>query len=296
MRGATSKVLIGFLMVFSIVSYCSAEETSSTTPATLERKIIPPARRELKGKKFQSSLGEIYLPENFDSSAKQVNLLIHFHGASWLVEQKLEEAQLKCVLLTVSPGGFSSAYSRLFKDPKRFQQLLSEVLEILKSNSVIPKDAQWNKIGLSGFSAGYGAIREILSRPEDYKLINFVALADGIHCGFENPAKRTVVPAQLESFRKLAIDAVDGKKIFVLSHSSIKPPTYASTTETINYLVESVGGKFDMLPTPQRDERGMELIRKFEKNGLHIWGYSGETAADHMDHFYNIDRLFKYFK
>ena len=172
MRNAIFILLIVILLVSPLIIFCSAEETTSPTPLTPERKIIPPARRQLKGKTFQSSLGEIYLPEKFDSSAKELSLLIHFHGAGWLVEQKLEDAQRKCVLLVVSPGGFSSAYSRLFKESGRFQQVLTEVLQILKSNHAIADDAQWHKIGLSGFSAGYGAIREILRRPENYRLIN----------------------------------------------------------------------------------------------------------------------------
>jgi hypothetical protein len=42
----------------------------------------------------------------------------------------------------------------------------------------------WSSITLSGFSAGYGAVREILRSPEYFAQVNNVLLLDGMHAGY----------------------------------------------------------------------------------------------------------------
>jgi hypothetical protein len=70
----------------------------------------------------------------------------------------------------------------------------------------------------------------------------------------------------------------------VVSHSSIIPPGYASTTETSNYLIHAFGGR----PKPARprpsDPLGLELRSRFDRKGFHVLGYSGNGTLDHCAH------------
>jgi hypothetical protein len=64
-----------------------------------------------------------------------------------------------------------------------------------------------------------------------------------------------------------------------VSHSSIIPPGYASTTETADYLVHAVGGV-------TRDVHGsgplgMDMISRYSKGNFHVRGFSGNDKMDH---------------
>src|SRR5438309_10396949 len=94
----------------------------------------------------------------------------------------------------------------------------------------------WSSISLSGFSAGYGAVREILGRPEYVALVNNVLLLDGRHTSYAPEGKPladggAIDRTGLEAFISFVRVAVAGRKIFELTPSEIFPGTEASHTE-----------------------------------------------------------------
>ncbi|MEQ1765497.1 MAG: hypothetical protein ABL984_20380 [Pyrinomonadaceae bacterium] len=210
-------------------------------------------------------------------------MVIHFHGAPWLVQRHIAETMPDAILITVQLGVGSSAYGRPFSEPELFGRLLAEAKNELEAKSV------WSSITLIGFSAGYGAVRAILRQPDNYKLISNVLLLDGIHASYEPEGKTLadggrISPADLDSFVQFAKDAVAGKKTFVLSHSEIVPGTYASTTECVDYLL----GQIDLKRKPSRRKgpMGMRRLSSVGKRGFHVFGYAGDTAPDHVDHLH----------
>ena len=70
----------------------------------------------------------------------------------------------------------------------------------------------------------------------------------------------------------------------VVSHSSIVPPGYASTTETSNFLINAFGSR----PKPARPRRsdpfGLELLSRFDRQDFHVLGFSGNGTLDHCAH------------
>jgi len=64
-----------------------------------------------------------------------------------------------------------------------------------------------------------------------------------------------------------------------VSHSSIDPPGFASTTESSHYLIATLGGKPEAVR--RDDAMGLELIEFFSKGDLHVRGYAGNDKADH---------------
>jgi hypothetical protein len=78
-----------------------------------------------------------------------------------------------------------------------------------------------------------------------------------------------------------ARNAARGEGVFFVSHSSIIPPGYASTTETANFLVWSVNGKPKLLPGKRRGVMGLELISRYDRGGFHARGYRGNDKMDH---------------
>jgi hypothetical protein len=246
----------------------------------------PPGRRiELKTLKG----ARLFVSPGF-SPAKPAGLLIHFHGAPWLIEQHVERNLSKTVLITVQLGSGSSAYRRPFLQPDLFKSLVTEARQELELKQ------EWSSITLSGFSAGYGAVREILRRPEYFASVNNVLLLDGMHTSYSPEGKLLAEGGLLEEsgldvFVKLAREAVAGRKGFVLTHSEIFPGAYASTTECADYLLAQL--KLKRKPHLRRGPLGMQQLSAVDNRGFHLRGYAGNTAPDHVDHLQAMPTWFR---
>ena len=212
---------------------------------------------------------------------KPVPLVIHFHGVPWLIELHISRQLPQAALITVQLGTGSSAYRRPFESEALFQSLLDE------ANKALGLKRGWSSITLTGFSAGYGAVREILKTPEYFALVQNVLLLDGMHASYIPEGKRLadggVVDATgVEVFVKFAREAVRGNKNFTFTHSEIFPGTYASTTECADYLLNQLN--LSRVPQLKQGPIGMQQLSEVDVKGLHVRGYAGNTAPDHVDH------------
>src|SRR5215472_14503750 len=114
---------------------------------------------------------------------KPLPLMVHFHGAPWLIERHVTSYLPHAALITVQLGSGSSAYRRPFEQPELFQSLIDEAGHELNLKH------GWSSITLSGFSAGYGAVREILREQKYFALVNSVLLLDGMHTSYSPEGK-----------------------------------------------------------------------------------------------------------
>lgn len=211
---------------------------------------------------------------------RPVPLLIHFHGAPWLIERHVSLYAPKVALITVQLGAGSSVYRRPFEDTKLFETLLREAADELHLSR------GWSSIMLSGFSAGYGAVREILRQPENLARVNSVLLLDGMHTSYVPEGKPiadggVIDGAGLDSFIALGKQAIAGKKIFVVTHSEIFPGTYASTTECAEYLLSQLN--LASRARLRQGPIGMQQLSAIDVRGFHLRGYAGNSAPDHVD-------------
>jgi len=85
--------------------------------------------------------------------------------------------------------------------------------------------------------------------------------------------------AQLDPFLKYARLAVAGQRFMFISHSSIDPPDFASTTESAHYLMQRLDGRPQAVR--RQDAFGLELVELFSRGELHVRGYAGNDKADH---------------
>jgi hypothetical protein len=86
----------------------------------------------------------------------------------------------------------------------------------------------------------------------------------------------------LEPFVTFAKQAAAGRKLMYLSHSSIIPPGYASTTEVAHYLEAALKGK--PKKATRQDVLGLDMFERFDKGGFHVRGYTGNDKPDHCAH------------
>lgn len=216
-----------------------------------------------------------------------VPLIIHFHGASWLIEHHVAHSLPPAtVLITVQLGSGSRAYGLPFGRPEAFQSLIEEASQVLDLKR------GWSSITLSGFSAGYGAVRAILRQESNFARVNNVLLLDGIHASYSPDGRLlaeggTVNATDLDSFVKFAREAVNRKKSFVITHSEIFPAAYASTTECADFLLDAL--EIKRKPELRNGPMGMQQLRAVSKGRLFIRGYAGNTAPDHIDHLHAMN-------
>jgi len=146
---------------------------------------------------------------------------------------------------------------------------------------------------LSGWSAGYGAIRQILSAAGNYARINAVLLMDGIHAGYL-PDGTTMADggridsSDIESFYHLAQDATRkvSKKKFLITHSEVFPATFASSTECVDYLLEKMAIR--RTAVLQWGPGGMQQLSTAGREGFLVLGFAGNSAPDHVDHLHGL--------
>ena len=227
------------------------------------------------------------------NTSRPVPLIIHFHGAAWLVESHIARHAPRTALITVNLGSGSSAYGRPFEQPDLFQALIDD------AGKALDLKRGWSSITLTGFSAWYGAVRAILRQKKNFVLVNNVLLLDGMHASYSPEGKLladggTVNAADLDSFVEFAREAVAGRKTFVFTHSEIFPGTYASTTECADYLIRTLDPK--SRPELRQGPIGMQQLSVAGTGRLYIFGYAGNTAPDHVDHLQAMPAWFRFLR
>lgn len=231
---------------------------------------------------------EIFIPEKAVSS-QHPRLLIHFHGLGYVAEYAVSVQNAPYVLANVNLGSGSSAYEKPFVAENIFNELLTEISSRLKKE--MQSFENFDSIYLSSFSAGYGAVRAILRGAENMNRIDGVILLDGLHTDYVPAGTRladggALNTIKLENFLKFARMAASGEKQMIITHSEIFPGTYASTTETAEYLVRSLNLKRE--PVLNWGPMGMQQVSETIQNDLHILAFAGNTAPDHIDHFHAL--------
>jgi hypothetical protein len=96
--------------------------------------------------------------------------------------------------------------------------------------------------------------------------------------------------AGLDSFIAFAKEAIAGKKTFVVTHSEIFPGTYASTTECADYLLSQLS--LQRRAQLHQGPLGMQQLSAVDVKGLHLRGYAGNSAPDHVDFLHAMPAWF----
>ena len=286
---------LAFLLILTALPLAAQQTEQNPSPLT---KTIRQHQRitqiETPGRRIELTTlkGAVLFADPRVKTNKPVPLIIHFHGAPWLIQFHIARHLPNAALITVNLGAGSRAYGRPFEQAETFQSLIDE------AGKRLDLKRGWSSITLVGFSAGYGAVRAILRQYENFRRVNNVLLLDGIHAGYVPESKppiggggAAIHPADLDSFIRFAREAAAGKKSFVITHSEIFPGTYAGTTECVDYLLTTLGLK--RRPELRSESFGMKQLSKINKKGFRIRGYAGNTAPDHIDYLHAMPVWFR---
>jgi len=253
-------------------------------------RLDPALEHEIGGvrRTFAGPLGkpvDVWIPDGV-GSRDDVNLVVHFLGAAWLPEYAVSRLETKTVAAVVNIGAGSGIYDRAFSDPTAFDSLLADVTR--ETSAALGRAVTFRHVTLSGFSAGHGAIRAILRDARHFALVDAVLLLDGMHTSYVPEGVvldkgGTLDPKNLEAFVRFAQAAVRGEKRFLVTHSEIFPGTFASTTETADYLLNALG--FHRTAVLRWGPRGMQQLSEARAGRFELLGFAGNSAPDHIDQF-----------
>ncbi len=205
----------------------------------------------------------LFLPEPLPAS---YDLVLHFHGGE-PARRLLAPEALGIVLATVDAGVGSQKYAAAF-GPKTLDELLASI-------DAIAAPAKRRSLTVSSWSAGFGAVRELLNRSP--AAARAFVLLDSVHTAYGDAG--TLDEAGLVPFFGLAERAAKSEQLMVLTHSAITPPGYASTSEVAAAIIAKLGGR--------RRYAGLEphagtlLKTRFDRGDLHVRGYTGSDKPAH---------------
>ena len=224
---------------------------------------------------------KLFIPDSYSPRAGgKVDLLVHFHGVPQTVWNNVEQAQLNAVVVTANYNGLSSAYRVPFSDPALFQSLLDDALVKLKTQTDFGTTTNWDQLGVSSFSAGYGAVREIIKSPGYRNAIDGLLAADSLYASTASDG--TPVDSQMVDYKAFADLAAAEEKTFIFSHTKVLTHTYENTAETGDELLAHLS----LAPT-SINETGLgplTFYRKASKGNFALWGSPGATGDDHLNH------------
>ena len=242
----------------------------------------PPGRRE------ELALGTLFVPQRLVPKAgakKTLPLLVVFHGGSWVPEVAGESVGSVVVGVQMKAG--SSGYAAAVSLPERLPSLIEEAER--KSG------ARLRPVTLAGWSAGCGAIRELLRHPEAVARIDRVLAIDGIHTdyvdGRPGPAESRLETGKLEPWLAFAREAVAGRKRLLVVHTEIFPGTFASTTETADWLLGELGLKRGRVA--RWGPMGTVVLSDTRAGRFRMLGIAGNSAPDHVDLLHALPDLLR---
>lgn len=238
---------------------------------------------------------EVFIPQRA-LTADAAPLLIHLMGATWVPRRAVATMERPVIVAAAYFGSGSATYARPFaRDTLLYARMLDTIRARIAQVTGAPRITG---VYLSAWSAGYGAIREILRRPEYLPQVDGVLLLDGIHTGYIPDRKPLADGGVLDTtglapFSAFARLAAAGSKRFIITHSEIFPGTFASTTECTDWVLDALGLK--RVPVLEWGPMGTQLLSRTRKGRFEALGFAGNSAPDHVDLFHGmaayVDRL-----
>jgi hypothetical protein len=238
--------------------------------------------------------GLLIVPSSFSSSDGAFDVVFHFHGNTDLVEESIGAAKLNAVLVIYNLGIGSGPYEDKFMQPGLFPEILERVKTTMGKRGL--ENPQIRRVALMAWSAGYGAVARTLEQ-QNASIVDAVILMDGMHASFMLDGV-TLDPLRIKVWSDWARQAVDGKKLFTITHSDIVPGTYAGVRATTDAVLKEVGvtrtkgGVEPVMPAMTSLEgvvsksklKPLKPDTEARQGKLIVRGYTGETPEDHMSH------------
>jgi hypothetical protein len=267
----------------------------SIVPPPMPKRVISASTNEPQGTRVALNDGgtnfTLFLPPGWTNAlSSNVTLSVHFHVVPWFAIQEHVRRGAREPLLVFALGEGSSTYRLPFEDTNRFARVLALTEAELRKRSGMAS-LHVSSVDVSSFSAGYGAVRELVRSPAYFQIVHRIVLLDSMYASLEDPitenTNRMPLAAQIDVWIPFAKAAMRGEKTFVLTHSQIPTRAYASSAECASALLGRLGLKVQSVginSIPAANDGDFPLLKRADTNGLHVWSYGGTDAHAHMTH------------
>lgn len=235
------------------------------------------------GRQFTLSVAnwKLFIPNSYQHRADGVvDMMIHFHGDPQTYWNNAAYAKLNVPIVTVNYSGLSSVYSTPFSDQTLFQKVVDEARAVIRKQGDFPDEVHWGKLAVSSFSAGYGAVQQILKNPAYRSEIDMILAADSLYATTSGDG--TPVDSQLVDYETFANLAKSGQKTFLYSHSQVPTFTYESTGECIDEIMQVVG--VSPMAYNATGLGTLAFYRHAKAGNFEMWGATGSDADSHLEH------------
>ena len=263
---------------------------AAVEPPPMPQRAIAQDKAPPPGRKIALADGDVKFTLFVPDTWKKTNgtLTVHFHTAEWFVIQEHLRRGATHPLATFYLGEGSTVYRRAFEDKGRFGRVIEMVERELSFKA--------NAIEVSSFSAGYGAVREIIKEPQYVERIATIVLGDSMYAALETNGVRRPSGEQIEVWVPFALAAMKGDKTFVFTYSAVATKSYASSSECARALLAAVGvSEEPVAPNSTRaaSDKDFPLLSRADAGNLHGWGYGGTNAQAHMTHPRHIAEVWR---
>ena len=270
----------------------------------MPKRAIAPSTNERRGTQVvltdRGTNLTLFLPHGWTNAVSSNTVLFaHFHTIAWFAIQEHVRREAKEPLIVFALGEGASTYRAPFTDTNRFARMIALVESELKKRGAVA-DTRVAHIDVSSFSAGYGAVRELVQQPASFQIIRRIALLDSMYASLEpeetGSTNRRPLAAQIDVWVPFARAAVRGEKTFVFTHSQVPTRTYASSFECAAALAAKAGVEFKTVTAnslPATRDLNFPLLRRADAGRFHIWSYGGADAPAHLTHVRHLAEVWR---
>lgn len=265
------------VIVFALALPLQAAEPQNPSPMVEHTRDHPRLKEERpNGKREKFDAGTLFIPQAIVGK-KEAPLLIFMHGGTWIPEVAAAKHGLAALVIQRGDG-----YKALFEKEGAFEALVDAAAD--------KAGMSWVQITVGGWSAGCQGIRAMLRHESAVKRINRVLMIDGIHTSYTDgkpgPLESKIDTEPLQPIAAFAREAIAGRKRMLITHSEIFPGTFASTTETGDWLLGELGVKRGAVLEwgPMKTQQ----ISVAKSGSFHLLGFAGNSAPDHVDQLHAL--------
>ena len=194
-----------------------------------------------------------YAPSNLAdqiNSGKPIDLILNFRGVNGngdLIAKNLSNPNsIVCVAEASGPRDQNKGSKLLeeqFGGANKINAIISSIMGQLQKKFP-DKQIKRGKLIISGFSGGGSVVaRAVAERNKIPGGIDGVVINDGLHAKIGSPTLDSIVDYAKEAQK-------DPSKKFRIIHTAIKP-SYTSTTQTSDYILQQLGMKRDPVKDPE---------------------------------------------
>lgn len=251
-----------------------------------------------------ASLGpgtSVFMSENAVKPDGSVDIIVNFRGVSGdPASVGANFSHRNAVIITSEAVGDrnknkgSALLEQQFGNVNKLNELVGRTLAYLQKQFP-DKQIKRGKLIVSGFSGGGSVVARVAAERDKIPGgLDGIVINDGLHSNPKTPEGRKLLDSLVEFAREAEKDP---NKKFKILHTAIRPGSYASTTETADYILNQLNlqrqkvenrqsyNEYGFIPKAEAKRGGVEVVQMFDDPNVpyYVDNRAGSLGATHVD-------------